>query len=119
MVIAATGAMPVAAASAASPLMWIAAVLAAATALAWVLRRPNAQAGWPRIGFGIALLLVCAALALQLAVDLGSGHSSLRLRLHRGISPGSLVGLRTMAACYLAALAMAGWGAWKLLRRRG
>jgi hypothetical protein len=66
--------MPVAAASA-SPLMWIAAALAAATALAWLLRRP-AQAAWPRIGFGIALLVFCAALALQLAVDLGSGHSS-------------------------------------------
>ncbi len=115
--IAATGAMPVAAASPATPLMWIAVTMAAATALAWLLRRPNAQAAWPRIGFGIALLVFCAALALQLAVDLGSGHSSLRLRLHRGLSPGSLVGLRTMVACYLAALAASGWGAWKLLRR--
>ncbi len=116
--IAATGAMPVAAASAASPLMWIAAALAAATAVAWLLRRPGAQAAWPRIGFGIALLVFCAALALQLAVDLGSGHSSLQLRLHRGINAGSPVGLRTMVACYLAALAVSGWGAWKLLRRR-
>lgn len=118
VVIAATGAMPVAAASAASPLMWIAATLAAATALAWLLRRPGAQASWPRIGFGIALLVFCAALALQLALDLGSGHSSLQLRLHRGINAGSPVGLRTMVACYLAALAAAGWGAYALLRRR-
>ncbi len=116
--IAATGSAPVAAASPASPLMWIAAVLAAATTLAWLLRRPNAQATWPRIGFGIALLVFCAALTLQLAVDLGSGHSSLHLRLHRGVSPAPLVGLRTMVACYLAALAAGGWGAWKLLRRR-
>ena len=115
---AATGAMPVAAASPASPLMWIAAALASATALAWLLRRPSAQAAWPRIGFGVALLLFCAALALQLAVDLGSGHSSLQLRLHRGVNGGSLVGLRTMVARYLAALATGGWGAWKLLRRR-
>ncbi|WP_414539194.1 hypothetical protein [Stenotrophomonas forensis] len=110
--------MPVAAASAASPLMWIAAALAAATALAWLLRRPGAQASWPRIGFGIALLVFCAALALQLALDLGSDHSSLQLRLHRGINAGSQVGLRTMVACYLAALAAAGWGAYALLRRR-
>ncbi len=41
--------------------MWIAVTLAAATALAWLLRRPSAQAAWPRIGFGIALLLFCAA----------------------------------------------------------
>ena len=117
-VIAATGALPVAAASPATPLMWIAATLAATTALAWLLRRPNAQAAWPRIGFGIALLVFCGALALQLAVDLGSGHSSLQLRLHRGINAGSPVGLRTMVACYLAALAASGWGAWTLLRRR-
>lgn len=98
--------------------MWIAATLAAATALAWLLRRPNAQASWPRIGFGVALLAFCAALALQLAVDLGSGYSSLQLRLHRGINAGSPVDLRTMVACYLAALVAAGWGAWILLRRR-
>lgn len=98
--------------------MWIAAALAAATALAWLLRRPNAQAAWPRTGFGVALLVFCSALALQLAVDLGSGHSSLQLRLHRGINAGSPVGLRTMVACYLAALAASGWGAWTLLRRR-
>jgi len=110
--------MPVAAASPASPLMWIAAALAAATALAWLLRRPSAQASWPRIGFGVALLMVCAAVALQMAVDLGSGHSSMRLRLHRGISPGSPVGLRTMVVCYLAVLAASGWGTWKLLRWR-
>lgn len=110
--------MPVAAVSPASPLMWIALLLATATLVAWVLRRPHAQAAWPRIGFGVALLVFCAALALQLAVDLGSGHSSLQLRLHRGINPGSLVGLRTMLACYLAALAASGWGAWTLLRRR-
>ncbi|WMR47437.1 hypothetical protein RDM62_01285, partial [Stenotrophomonas maltophilia] len=54
--------------------MWIAAALAAATALAWLLRRPNAQAAWPRTGFGVALLVFCSALALQLAVDLGSGR---------------------------------------------
>lgn len=98
--------------------MWIAATLAAATALAWLLRRPSAQVAWPRTGFGVALPVFCAALALQLAVDLGSGHSSLQLRLHRGINAGSPVGLRTMVACYLAALAAAGWGAWTLLRRR-
>ncbi|MDW7600541.1 hypothetical protein R1V99_08340, partial [Stenotrophomonas maltophilia] len=50
--IAATGAMPVAATSPATALMWIAVTLAAATAVAWVLRRPNAQATWPRTGFG-------------------------------------------------------------------
>ncbi|WP_313177796.1 hypothetical protein [Stenotrophomonas sp.] len=110
--------MPVAAASPASPLMWIAAALAAATALAWLLRRPSAQASWPRTGFGVALLMVCAAVALQMAVDLGSGHSSMRLRLHRGISPGSPVGLHTMVVCYVAVLVASGWGAWKLLRRR-
>lgn len=110
--------MPVAATSPATALMWIAVTLAAATAVAWVLRRPNAQATLPRTGFGVALLVVCAAMALQLAVDLGSGHSSLQLRLHRGVNAGSLVGLRTMVACYLAALAAGGWGAWKLLRRR-
>ncbi|KAA8992629.1 hypothetical protein FJU31_18655 [Stenotrophomonas cyclobalanopsidis] len=98
--------------------MWMAVVLAAATALAWLLRRPGAQASWPRIGFGVALLMVCAAVALQMAVDLGSGHSSMRLRLHRGISPGSPVGLRTMVVCYLAVLAASGLGAWALLRRR-
>lgn len=116
--IAATGAMPVAAASAASPLMWMAVMLAAATALAWLLRRPDAQAAWPRIGFGIALLVVCAALSLQLAMDLGSGHSSLQLRWSSRPGPLHDVGLRTMVVCYLAALAAAGWGAWKLLRRR-
>ncbi|PSD30529.1 hypothetical protein C7E17_15830 [Stenotrophomonas maltophilia] len=41
--IAATGALPVAAASPATPLMWIAAALAAATALAWLLRRDYRQ----------------------------------------------------------------------------
>ena len=115
---AATGAMTVAAASPASPLMWMAVVLAAATAVAWLLRRPSAQAAWPRIGFGVALLVFGAALALQLAVDLGSGHSSMQLRLHRGISPGTPAGLRTMVVCYLALLAASGWGAWALLRRR-
>ncbi|AWH47459.1 hypothetical protein C1926_04730 [Stenotrophomonas sp. ZAC14A_NAIMI4_1] len=98
--------------------MWMAVVLAAATAVAWLLRRPSAQAGWPRIGFGVALLVFGAALALQLGVDLGSGHSSMQLRLHRGINPGAPVGLRTMVVCYLALLAASGWGAWKLLRQR-
>ena len=98
--------------------MWIAAALAAATALAWLLRRPNAQAAWPRTGFGVALLVFCSALALQLAVDLGSGHSSLQLRWSSRPGPLHDVGLRTMVVCYLAALAAAGWGAWKLLRRR-
>ncbi|MGF6419803.1 hypothetical protein ABH900_003317 [Stenotrophomonas sp. AN71] len=111
--------MPVAAVSPASPLMCIAAALAAATALAWLLRRPDAQASWPRIGFGVALLVFCAALALQLAVDLGSGHSSLQLRWSARPGPLHAVGMRTMAACYLAALAASSWGAWKLLRRRG
>ncbi|AWH55369.1 hypothetical protein C1924_01430 [Stenotrophomonas sp. ESTM1D_MKCIP4_1] len=97
--------------------MWIAVVLATATALAWLLRRPDAQASWPRLGFGVALLVFCAALALQLALDLGSGHSSMRLRLHRGIHPGSPVGLRTMVVFYLAAFAASAWGAWTLLRR--
>jgi hypothetical protein len=98
--------------------MWIAATLAAATALAWLLRRPNAQVAWPRIGFGIALLVVCGALALQLAMDLGSGHSSLQLRWSSRPGPLHDVGIRTTVACYLAALAAAGWGAWALLRRR-
>jgi len=39
----------------------------------WLLRRPSAQASWPRIGFGVALLVFCAARVLQLAVDLGNG----------------------------------------------
>ena len=98
--------------------MWIAVALAAATALAWLLRRPSAQASWPRIGFGVALLMVCAAVALQMAVDLGSGHSSLAMSSHprgRVLHP---VGLRTMVVCYLAVLAASGWGAWALLRRR-
>ncbi|HIE4564015.1 TPA: hypothetical protein ACXNIY_002088 [Stenotrophomonas maltophilia] len=116
--IAATGAMPVAAVSPASPLMWLAASLAAATALAWLLRRPNAQAAWPRIGFGIALLVFCAALALQLTVDLGSGHSSLQMRASARPGPLHAVGMRTTVACYLAALAASGWGAWTLLRQR-
>jgi hypothetical protein len=115
---AATGAMPVAAASPASPLMWMAVVLAAATAVAWLLRRPSAQAAWPRIGFGVALLVFCAALALQLAVDLGSGHSSLAMSTHPRGGQLHPVGLRTMVVCYLALLAASGWGAWKLLRRR-
>jgi len=111
--------MPVAAASPASPLMWIAAALAAATALAWLLRRPGAQASWPRIGFGVALLVFSAALVLQLSVDLGSGHSSMAMSSNprgRVLHP---VGLRTMVVCYLAVLAASGWGAWVLLRRRG
>ena len=91
--------------------MWIAVTLAAATALAWL--RASAQAAWPRIGFGIALLLFCAALALQLG---GPGQRpQLAATAHRGVNGGSLVGLRTMVACYLAALAASGWGAWKLL----
>lgn len=109
--------MPVAAASPASPLMWMAVVLAAATALAWLLRRPGARAAWPRIGFGVALLVFAAGLALQLAVDLGNGHGSMQLRLHRGstgtVTPSSL---RTTVVCYLAAMAASGWGAWRLLR---
>ncbi len=98
--------------------MWIAAALAAATALAWLLRRPNAQAAWPRIGFGIALLVFCGALALQLAVDLGSGHSSMAMSTHPRGGQLHPVGLRTMVVCYLAVLAASGWGAWALLRRR-
>ena len=98
--------------------MWIAAVLAAATALAWLLRRPSAQASWPRIGFGVALLVFSAALALQLAVDLGSGHSSMAMSTHPRGGQLHPVGLRTMVVCYLAVLAASGWGAWALLRRR-
>lgn len=98
--------------------MWMAALLGAATGLAWLLRRPRAQAAWPRIGFGVALLMVCAALALQLAVDLGSGHSSLQLRFSTRPGPLQAVGMRTMVVCYLAALGASGWGAWALLRRR-
>jgi len=115
---AATGAMPVAAASPASPLMWMAVVLAAATAVAWLLRRPSAQAAWPRIGFGVALLVFGAALVLQLAVDLGNGHSSLAMSTHPRGGQLHPMGMRTMVACYLAALVASGWGAWKLLRQR-
>ncbi|WP_234455894.1 hypothetical protein [Stenotrophomonas sp. S41] len=110
--------MPVAAASPASPLMWIAAALAAATALAWLLRRPSAQATWPRIGFGVALLVFSAALVLQLAVDLGSGHSSMAMSTHPRGGQLHPMGMRTMVVCYLAVLAASGWGAWALLRRR-
>lgn len=109
--------MPVAAASPATPLVWLALGLGAATLLAWLIRRPGAQASWPRIGFGVALLAFCAALVLQLAADLGSGASSLHLRLSRGSNPAPVAGLRTMVACYLAAFVVAGWGAWKLLRK--
>lgn len=98
--------------------MWIAVTLAAATALAWLLRRPSAQAAWPRTGFGVALLVFCAALALQLAVDLGSGHSSLQMSVNPRYGQLHPVGMRTTVLCYLAALAASGWGAWKLLRRR-
>jgi len=111
--------MPVAAASPATPLVWLALGLGAATLLAWLIRRPDAQASWPRIGFGIVLLAFCVALVLQLAVDLGSGASTLHLRLSRGINPAPVASLRTMVACYLGALAVAAWGAWKLLRPRG
>ncbi len=98
--------------------MWIAAALAAATALAWLLRRPSAQATWPRIGFGVALLVFSAALVLQLAVDLGNGHSSLAMSTHPRGGQLHPMGMRTMVACYLAVLAASGWGAWALLRRR-
>ncbi|WMJ71463.1 hypothetical protein [Stenotrophomonas sp. 24(2023)] len=99
--------------------MGIAVTIAAATVLAWLLRRPSAQATWPRIGLGSALAVFCAALALQLAVDLGSGHSSLQLRASTRPGPLQAVGMRTMVVCYLAAIAASGWGAWALLRRRG
>ncbi len=115
---AATGAMPVAAATPATPLMWAALLLAVATTLAWLLRRPGAQARWPRTGFGIALLVFASALAVQLAVDLGSGHSSLRMNLLGRFSGLRTVSLGTMITCYLAALAASAWGAWTLLRRR-
>lgn len=98
--------------------MWIAAALAAATALAWLLRRPSAQASWPRIGFGVALLVFSAALVLQLAVDLGNGHSSLAMSTHPRGGQLHPMGMRTMVVCYLAVLAASGWGAWALLRRR-
>ncbi|MBK0011742.1 hypothetical protein IAE56_05075 [Stenotrophomonas sp. S41] len=98
--------------------MWIAAALAAATALAWLLRRPSAQATWPRIGFGVALLVFSAALVLQLAVDLGSGHSSMAMSTHPRGGQLHPMGMRTMVVCYLAVLAASGWGAWALLRRR-
>lgn len=111
---AATGAMPVAAATPATPLMWAALLLAVATTLGWLLRRPGAQARWPRI----ALLVFASALAVQLAVDLGSGHSSLRMNLLGRFSGLRTVSLGTMITCYLAALAASAWGAWTLLRRR-
>ena len=52
--IAATGAMPVAAASPATPLVWLALGLGVATLLAWLIRRPGAQASWPRAMAGIS-----------------------------------------------------------------
>ena len=81
-------------------------------------RAPRGERLQPVAHERLCELFLRAEQALQLAVDLGSGHSSLQLRLHRGINAGSPVGLRTMVACYLAALAAGGWGAWKLLRRR-
>ncbi|MHC9012543.1 hypothetical protein ACYX79_13075 [Stenotrophomonas rhizophila] len=101
-------------------LLWGAALLAAGTTVAWLLGRPSAQARWPRIGFGLALLAVMVALALQLAADLGSGHSALQLRFGRHAASADTQPTRFgwMIACYLAALAASGWGAWRLLRRR-
>jgi len=107
-------------APAGAALLWGAALLATGTTVAWVLGRPSAQARWPRIGFGLALLAVMVALALQLAADLGSGHSALQLRFGRHAASADTQPARFgwMIACYLAALAASGWGAWRLLRRR-
>jgi len=107
-------------APAGAALLWVAAVLAAGTTVAWLLRRPSAYARWPRIGFGVALLAVVTALVLQLAADLGSGHSVLQLRFGRHVASADTQPTRFgwMIACYLAALAASGWGAWRLLRRR-
>lgn len=107
-------------APAGAALLWGATLLAAGTTVAWVLGRPSAQARWPRIGFGLALLAVMGALALQLAADLGSGHSALQLRFGRHVASAETQPTRFgwMIACYLAALAASGWGAWRLLRRR-
>lgn len=101
-------------------LLWVAALLATGTTLVWVLRRPPAQARWPRTGFGLALLAVMGALALQLAADLGSGHSALQLRFGRQVATAAAqpMAFGGMIVCYLAALAASGWGAWRLLRRR-
>lgn len=79
-------------------------------------RRPGELATY-RLRHCPAGVLRCAALVLQLAADLGSGASSLHLRLSRGINPAPVSGLRMMVACYLAALVAAGWGTWKLLRK--
>jgi len=107
-------------APAGAALLWVAALLTAGTTVAWVLRRPSARARWPRMGFGMALLAVMAALALQLAADLGSGHSVLQLRFGRHVASAATQPTRFgwMIVCYLAALAASGWGAWRLLRRR-
>lgn len=101
-------------------LLWLAMGLALGTTLAWALWRPPATARWPSIGFGVALLAVMLGIVLQLAADLGSGHSALQIRFGRHIADavGNPAGYRAMIAAYLAALAASGWGAWRLLRRR-
>ena len=115
---AATGAMPVAAVYPATPLMWVALGTALATTLAWLLRRPPAQAQWPRIGFGIALLLFCLALLVALATVLGGDTTPMNLQLHRGENPGRPLTSGPRAGLYVVALLASAWGAWRLLRGR-
>ena len=112
-------AAPTATAAPGAALLWLAAVVAVCTTLAWVLQRPPARARWPSIGFGVALLAVMLGIMLQLVADLGSGHSALQIRFGRrtaeAASRPAMFG--AMIAAYLAALAASGWGAWRLLRR--
>ncbi|AWH27193.1 hypothetical protein C1932_01420 [Stenotrophomonas sp. YAU14D1_LEIMI4_1] len=98
--------------------MWVALGTALATTVAWLLRRPPAQAQWPRIGFGIALLLFCLALLVALATVLGGDATPMNLQLHRGENPGRALASGPRAGLYVVALFASAWCAWRLLRGR-